>query len=279
MAHSWVCSGYRKAIIDRRKSLQTSAGAVLLLLATSVTTPFSTAQAAGSPKQLRVFAAADLVPVMPALAQLYEQKTGVKLKVSTGSSGMMTTQIENGAPADIFLGADFTFPEKLVADNLTDAKAPIAYARGTLVLFARKDSPLQPLDLDRLRDPRAQKIAVADETHAPYGRAAMSALTRMHFIDAVRPRLVIAENVAQTGQFVESGNAQLGLISLTLASSERYRQVGTYVIVPASQYPEIRQCAVVIAKGNTAEAHAFLKWLLSSDIQQKLPNVGLRPAE
>ena len=216
---------------------------------------------------------------MPVLAQIYEQKTGVKLKVSTGASGMMTTQIENGAPADLFLGADFTYPEKLVADKLADTKAPIAYARGTLVLFARKDSPLQPLDLDKLRDPRAQKVAIADETHAPYGRAAINALTKLGYIDSVRPRLVIAENVSQAGQFVESGNAQLGLISLTLASSERYKQIGTYVTVPPSQYPEIRQCAVILAKGNTVEAHNFLNWLLSPDIQAKLPNVGLRPAE
>ena len=241
--------------------------------------PCAGAQANTGGKELRVFAAADLIPVMPVLAQIYEQKTGVKLRVTTGASGILTTQIENGAPADLFLGADYTYPEKLVADDLTDARAPTVYARGTLVLFARKDSPLQPLDMDKLRDPRAQKIAIANETHAPFGLAAVDALTRMGYIASVRPRLVTAENVAQAGQFVESGNAQLGLISLTLADSAHYRQIGTHVLVPASQYPQIRQCAVVLAKGNKEQAHAFLSWLLSPDIQSKLPNVGLTPAE
>ena len=229
----------------------------------------------GTAKELHVVAAADLVPVMPVLAQLYEKKTGVKLVVSTGSSGAMVTQIENGAPADLFLGADFTYPEKLVADGLTDAKAPVAYGEGTLVVFARKDSPLQPLSLESLQDGRVRKIAIADEFHAPFGRAAVAAMTRMKLIEGLRPKLVVAENVAQAGQFTETGNADLGLISLTLAKSARYREIGTYVIVPSSQYPEIKQCAVVLAKGDKEAAHAFLNWLLSSEIQGQLPNVGL----
>ncbi len=237
------------------------------------------AQQAPAAKELRIFAAADLVPVMPVLAQRYEQTTGVRLKVTTGASGILTTQIENGAPADLFLGADFTFPEKLVADNLTEGKAPTPYARGTLVLFARKDSVLQPLTLDRLGDSRVQKIAIADEAHAPYGRAAVAALTKMGYMEALRSRLVIGENVSQTGQFVVSGNAQLALISLTLASSPTYRQIGTFVLVPASQYPEIRQCAVVLSKGDTTTAHTFLNWLLSAPVQSQLPSLGLRPAQ
>ena len=226
---------------------------------------------------LRVAAAADLLPVMPVLAELYKKKTGVTLVVTTGSSGTLATQITNGAPVDLFLGADFTYPESVVAAGLADAKAPTAYAKGLLVLFARKDSPLQPISLDTLRDPRVQKIAIADELHAPFGRAAISALTRLKLLDALRPKLVIAENVAQTGQFVESGNAQLGLVSMTLASSAHARAIGTYVVVPESQYPEIRQCAVVLARGRAATAHAFLDWLLSSEIQGQLHNVGLEP--
>ncbi len=239
----------------------------------------ATAQTKGQQKDLRVFAAADLTPVMPVLAQLYERKTGVKLKVSTGASGTLVTQMENGAPADIFLGADFVFPEKLVAANLATGKAPTPYARGSLVLFALKGGPMQPLSMDQLRNGRAEKVAIANELRAPFGRAAVAALTHMRFLPAIKGKLVEAENVAQAGQFVTSGNAQLGLISLTLASSAAYKQVGTYVFVPASQYPEIRQCAVVLKAGNVTEAQRFLDWLLSSEIQSKLPNVGLQPAQ
>ncbi len=234
-----------------------------------------TARAQGN-KELRIAAAADLLPVMPALADLYQKKTGVKLIVNFGSSGELETQIENGAPVDLFLGADFTFPEKVVAAGLADAKAPTAYARGRLVVWARKDSPLQPVSIDKLTDPHAQKIAIANQFHAPYGRAAVAALDRMKLMDAVKNKLVTAENIAQAGEFVASGNAQVGLISLTLATSQHYKELGSYALVPESQYPEIRQTAVVLARSNRkAEAHAFLNWLLSSEVQGKLPNVGL----
>ncbi len=227
-------------------------------------------------KELRIAAAADLEPVMPGLAYLYEKKTGVKLVVNFGSSGALETQIENGAPVDVFLGADFTFPEKVVAAGLADAKAPTAYAKGRLVVWARKDSPLQPITIDKLTDPRVQRVAVADALHAPYGRAAASALERMNLFEKIKPKLVVAENVAQAGQFAESGNAQAALISLTLATSQHFKDVGAYALVPESQYPEIRQTAVVLAKSpRRAEAHEFLEWLLSSEIQGKLPNAGL----
>ncbi len=247
---------------------------VLGLLLLAFGSVVKSADAQGT-KELRIAAAADLQPVMPALADLYLKKTGVKLVVNFGSSGALATQIENGAPVDLFLGADFIYPEKIVAAGLTDAKAPTAYAKGRLAVWARKDSPVQPISVEKLMDPRVTKIAIADPLHAPFGRAASSALERMKMMDALKMKLVMAENVAQAGQFVESGNAQIGLISLTLASSQHYKDVGTYALVPESQYPEIRQTAVVLKAGRRTEAHAFLEWLLSSEIQGKLPNVGL----
>lgn len=226
-------------------------------------------------KELHVAAAADLQPVMPVLAEAYEHATGVKLVVSYGSSATLTTQILNGAPMDIFLAADFVFPEKIVAAGLSDMKGPVAYAKGSLVLWARKDSPLQPLSMDRLTDPRVTKIAIANEEHAPYGRAAVAALKKLNIYDKVAPHLVVAENIAQTAQFVESGNAQLGLISLTTASTQHFRDIGTYVLVP-TVYPEMRQCAVVMAKSeHRADAHAFLDWLLTPAVQGNMSKLGL----
>ncbi len=212
---------------------------------------------------------------MPVLAQTYERATGVKLLVTLGPSARQVAQIEAGVPTDLFLGADFTFPEKLVADGLTDAKAPVAYAKGTLVLYARKDSALQPLTLDRLEDPRLQSLAIADQLHSPFGRAAASALTRMKLIDKLQSKLVMQEDVMRAADEVESGKAQMGLISLAIAKSERYRQVGSYVLIPESQYPPVKQCAVVMRKGNAVAAHKFLEWITSSDIQSKLSNIGL----
>ena len=236
-----------------------------------------TAAGATQPRELRVAAAADLQPVMPVLADAYEKKTGVKLVVSYGSSGSLVTQITNGAPFDIFFGADFVFPEKVVAAGLADATAPTPYARGTLVLWARKDSPFQPISIDKLSDPRLTGLAVANPDHAPYGRAAVSALQQLKLYDGLQSRLRVAENVAQAGQFAASGNAQAGMISLTLASSSEFRTTGTYVLVPAV-YPEIRQCAVVVKRSERAgEAHAFLNWVLSGEVQGNLPKLGLQP--
>jgi molybdate transport system substrate-binding protein len=227
-------------------------------------------------KELRVAAAADLQPVMPMLSQAYEHATGVKLVVSFGSSSTLATQILDGAPMDIFLGADFTYPEKIVAAGLADGTAPTAYAKGALVLWARKDSGLLPLSIETLTDPRVKTVAIANELHAPYGRAAADALRKMKMYDAVSPHFVVGENVAQTAQFVESGNAQLGLISLTAASSEHFKEIGTYVLVPFSQYPEIRQCAVIMKSSDRkADAHAFLDWLLSPAVQENWSKVGL----
>ena len=228
--------------------------------------------------ELHVAAAADLQPVLPVLAAEYEKAAGVKLAISYGSSATLTTQILNGAPIDLFLAADYTFPEKVVAAGLADTRDPTPYARGTLVLWARKDSPLQPLSMERLTDPRTKTIAIANELHAPYGRAAVHALKWLKLYDKVAPHLVVAENIAQTAQFVESGNAQLGLISLTVASTPHFREIGAYVLVPTYAYPAIRQCAVVIAKSpNKTEAHAFLDWLRTSAVQDTLHNLGLAP--
>ena len=229
-------------------------------------------------KELRVAAAADLQPVMPVWSQAYEKATGVKLIVSFGSSSTLATQILGGAPMDIFLGADFIFPEKVVAAGLADAAAPTAYAKGALVLWTRKDSGLLPLSIERLTDPRVKTVAIANELHAPYGRAAAAALRKMKLYDAVSPHFVVGENIAQTAQFVESGNAQLGLISLTAASTDHFKQIGTYVLVPTTQYPAILQYAVIMKNSDRkADAHAFLDWLLSSAVQGNLNNLGLAP--
>ena len=241
----------------------------------------STVSVAAQPKpqpSLRIAAAADLQPVMPAIAQEYERLTGIRLQVSFGSSSTLATQILNGAPMDVFLGADFSFPEKIVAANLADQSAPTAYATGTLVLWTRNDSGLSPLSIDGLIDPKVKRIAIADEFHAPYGRSAYAAIDALKLRDKLRPKIVTAENVAQAAQFAESGNAQVAFISLTLANSERMRQLGHYERVP-NVYPKLIQCGVVLKSSpNLADAHKFLDWLTSVKTQAMLPKLGLDPA-
>ncbi len=248
-------------------------------LAAMVCLGLGSAAALGQGKELKIAAAADLQPVMPAFAAAYEKKTGVKLKVSFGSSSNLATQIVNGAPFDVFLGADFSFPEKVVAANLAVEPQAIPYARGTLVLWSRKDSPIQPLNMELLTDKRVTRVAVADELHAPYGAAAYAAMRWMKTFDTVKPKLVVAENVAQSAQFVVSGNAQMGFISLTSAESPQMKEIGEYVRVPEI-YPKIRQCGVVMKNSpHVEEAKAFLAWMTSREVQDHMKDFGLTAVE
>jgi molybdate transport system substrate-binding protein len=241
--------------------------------------PFSQLRAQSKPVTLHVAAAADLQPVMPAFAAAYEKQTGVHLDVSFGSSSALATQILNGSPMDVFLGADFSFPEKVVAAGLADEPSPVPYANGTLVVWTRNDSGIKPVSIDRVTDPNVTRIAVADQFHAPYGRAAYAALTSMHLLDKVRSKLVVAENVAQSAQFAESGNAQIAFISLTLASTPHMKEIGSFNRVP-KVYPPLRQCGVVMKNSpNLDEARKFLAWLTSPQTQEKLPQFGLEPAQ
>ncbi len=232
---------------------------------------------AQQPRELHVAAAADLQPVLPVLAQEFEKQSGIRIVASFGSSSTLATQILNGAPVDLFLSADFLFPEKLVAAGLTEEKTPWPYAKGTLVLWARKDLGFAPT-MDSLMDPRVTRIAVANRDHAPYGRAAYEAMTWLKTLDKLQPKLVVAENVTQTGQFVESGNAQIGFISLTMASTPHFQELGVYERVP-DVYPVLQQCGVVL-KGSPhkADALAFKAWLLSLPVQNRLHSFGLSPA-
>jgi molybdate transport system substrate-binding protein len=234
------------------------------------------ASAQSDPKVLHVAAAADLQPVMPTLAAAYERESGVHLIASFGSSATLAQQITNGDPQDVFLSADTTHPQQLVTAGLATALVP--YAHGILVLWARSDSPAQPLSLDTLTSDKVQRIAVANDLHAPYGLAATSALKAMGTYDKIKSKLVVGENIGQTAQFALTGNAQVGLISLTIASSKAYKDAGSYVLIP-KVYPEIRQSGVVLtASKNQQAAAAFLQWLTSAPVQKSLTNFGLDPA-
>jgi len=229
--------------------------------------------------QLQVACAADLQPVMPALAAAYEHATGVHLVTSFGSSATLAQQLANGAPQDVFLSADATHPQQLVDSGV--ALGPVTpYARGVLVLWARSESPLQPISLDGLKSEKLTHLAVANPTHAPYGLAAQQALQHLGLYALLQPKLAVAENIAQTAQFAESGNAQAGLISLTIANSAHFRSLGSFVRVPMDTYAPIEQSGVIVKSSKQrAAAKAFLDWLTSPAIQRELKSFGLEPAK
>jgi molybdate transport system substrate-binding protein len=233
---------------------------------------------------LRVAAAADLEPVLPPILDQFQQATGIHAEATFQASAALTTQIQNGAPFDLFLSADLGYPKRLVDAGLADAagsadsSTPVVYARGTLVLWARKDSHLPPPSLGLLSNPDLKRLSIANPERAPYGRAAVAALTSLRLYDALKPRLVTAENISQAAQFVDTGNADAGLISLTSALTPRLSADGTYFVVPRDLYPPIEQGAVIVSKTTQREqAHKLLDYLLSAPIQAQLAKSGLMP--
>ena len=235
---------------------------------------------------LRIAAAADLEPVLPPILAEFERATGIRSEATYQASAVLTTQIQNGAPFDLFLSADMTYPKRLIDAGLadaagsTDSSTPIAYARGTLVLWTRNDSSFSKPSLDLLRNPALKRLAVASPERAPYGRAAMFALSNLRLYDELKPKIVTAENVAQAAQFVDSGNADAGLISLTSALAPHLASSGTYFVIPRDLYPPIEQGAVVVSNTKQRQAaHKFLDFLLSPEVVTQLAKSGLAPAK
>lgn len=234
---------------------------------------------------IRIAAAADLEPVLPPILEQFEKETGIHAEASYQASAALATQIQNGAPFDAFLSADLGYPQKLIAAGLAqglgdgETGAPITYARGTLVLWERKDSHLLASSLDMLRRPEVHRIAIANPDRAPYGRAAVAALQKSGLYDTVKSRLVTAENISQAAQFVDTGNADVGFISLTSASTPRLKADGHYIVVGADLYAPIEQGAVLITKApHRVEAKKFLAYLMSTPVQQGMREYGLTPA-
>ena len=180
---------------------------------------FTVSSMAGEP--IKIAAAADLNYALNDLAARFEAKSGTKVLLSFGSSGNLFSQIQHGAPFDLFFSADEDYPKKLAAAGAMDGPTLRTYAIGHLVLWLPKASPLDPttLQMKVLTDPSVSRISIANPQHAPYGRAAMAALEHYGLKDTVASKLVYGENVSQAAQFVQSGNAQAGLVALSLAPS------------------------------------------------------------
>ncbi|MCU1285507.1 MAG: modA [Acidobacteriales bacterium] len=236
---------------------------------------FSTSVLAQS--ELTIAAASDLSAAMKELVAGFEKQSGTKVKTTFGSSGNFYAQIQNGAPFDIFFSADVEYPRKLESAGLAEAGTLYEYARGQIVLWVRNDSPLDitTLQMVALLDSTVRKIAIANPSHAPYGRAAVAALRHFGLSNKVRDKFVIGENISQTAQFVETGNAQVGIIALSLGLSPALKDKGKYWEVPLDAYPPLEQAAVVIkSSNNKAAANAFFAYVRSPAGQEILQRYG-----
>lgn len=225
---------------------------------------------------LRVAAAADLQTALPVLADAFERERGSTVSASFGSSGNFFAQIQNGAPFDVFLSADVEYPRRLIAAHQADAATLYEYATGRIVLWARTGSGVDVRKgLDVLRDSRVRKVAIANPDHAPYGRAAVAALKSAGVYDTVQAKFVRGENISQTAQLVDSGNADAGIIALALALGPTLRAGGAYFEIPQTAHPPIAQAAVVISNSRHKEAaRTFVEFLKGRAARQILERFG-----
>src|SRR5260370_11676242 len=168
-------------------------------------------------KQIRLAAAADLKFAMGELAEKFEKQSGTKVNVTYGSSGNFFSQMENGAPFDLFFSADIEYPKRLEAAGLAEPGTLYEYAVGRIVIWTLADAKVDVAKQGwkTLLDASVKKIAIANPEHAPYGRAAVAALQKAGIYESVIAKLVYGENISQAAQFVQSGNAQAGVVAMS----------------------------------------------------------------
>ncbi len=203
------------------------------------------------------------------------------MKLSFGSSGNFFTQIQNGAPYDLFFSADVDYPTRLQTAGLIEPGSLHRYASGKIALWSPKNANIDvSKGMAVLTEHSVGKIAIANPTHAPYGRAAEAALRTANLWDSLYSKLVFGENIAQTAQFVESGNADVGIVALSLVLAPAMRDRGKYFIVPQDLYPPLQQAEVILKSSQHKRlAQEFLDYMKTNEIASLLQQYGFSPAE
>lgn len=233
------------------------------------------------PHRVAVAAASDLRFVLvDLLADLRSSRPDLLISPSYGASGSLVAQISQGAPFDVFLSADESLARELVTRGLADQRSLFRYARGHLALWAPRALPLDlpSLGLRALLDPAVRRVAIANPRHAPYGRAAVAALSASQLDSAVEPKLVIGENVAQAMQMAQSGAADAALVSLSLTHAPGLASSGQRYVVPGGLHPPIEQGAVVLRRAaDLPSAEAFAAYLRSAPARAIFARHGFDP--
>ena len=209
-------------------------------------------------ESVSVAVAANFTAVAEELAPLFKAETGHDVTYSFGATGQLYAQITQGAPFDVFLAADDVRPALAVMEGFGVEGSVFTYAIGALALYSTSIDVADGKAV--LEAGTFEKIAIADPATAPYGRAATETIAALGLTEAISPKLVMGENITQTLQFVESGNAELGFV----AASQVVGKSGVW-IVPSELFEPIRQDAVLLKGGETNPAAAAYVDFLQSD--------------
>jgi molybdate transport system substrate-binding protein len=243
---------------------------LLLVLALSVASTVAFGQ------DLLVAAAADLNFVLPEIATRFEHKTGKRIGLTFGSSGNFYQQIRNGAPFDVFFSADEQYPAKLEQEGYAEPGTLYPYAQGKVVLALSKRAKLDASKgLALLFSPEVHRIAIANPQHAPYGRAAVEALQKEGLYDKVKDKFVLGENISQAAQFLQTGNADAGIIALSLTSAPGMRSCCEFKSIPEADYHPIRQAVMIVKSSKHKDvAREFLEFIRTDEVRNILAQYG-----
>lgn len=228
-------------------------------------------------QEVTIAAASDLNFAFKELVAGFEKKSGIHVKLSLGSSGNFYSQIQNGAPFDLYFSADIGYPRKLEESGHAMPGSLYRYAIGRIVAWVPMKSPLavEKLGLAALLAPSIRKIAIANPKHAPYGRAAVAAMQHFKIYDRVKDKLVFGENISQAAQFVESGASDIGIIALSLALAPSMKAAGKFWEIPSEAHPPLEQGAVILKSSNNhAAAITFLDFLKGTEGQEIMRRYG-----
>ena len=241
-------------------------------LAVTLVLAMSSGFAAAEEAQLAV--AANFAAPAKQLAERFAQRTGHKLAISAGSTGTFYAQISNGAPFDVFLSADEETPRRLEREKLAVTGSAFTYAVGKLVLWSPREGLVDGKG-EVLRQGAFKRLAIANPKLAPYGAAARQAMEKLGVWSALESRLVQGENIAQTFQFVASGNAELGFVAWSQIVEGGAAPRGSHWLVPPALYTLIRQDAVLLVRGaDNAAARQFLAFLRDPEARERIRSFG-----
>lgn len=221
--------------------------------------------------EVSVAVSANFSEPLKKIAEAFKKETGHELIISPGASGKFYSQIREGAPFEVLLSADQEYPKKLVLDKLAIAETQFTYAVGRLVLWSPQDKFVDSKGAV-LKSKSFTHIAAANPKLAPYGAAAKEVLEKEGLWKTVESKVVYGENIAQTYQFVSTGNAELGFVAM----SQIIKNVkGSYWRIPQSQYAPIKQDAILLNKGkNNRAARQFLDFLKSKNVRSIISEFG-----
>jgi len=214
-------------------------------------------------QNIKVAVAANLQSVIKALRQDFKQKTGITIESILGASGNLTTQVKNGAPFDVFLSADMTFPENLFKDGFSKKK-PVVYAQGSLVICSSQDIGFENWERVMLTG-RIRKIAIANPAIAPYGKAAGEVLKKKGVWDDIQNKIVMGESISQVNTYITTGVADVGFTTQALVKDPNNKTKLYWELLDPKSYAPIEQGMVLLKHGESnADALKFYEYILST---------------